>query len=119
MSVQTNLTFLADLSLYKKEKPYVISLTTLDPKVPLTNCKFVNKQVLIRDARKLEACCSFDTTGFMYISHSSHFAIQLKDADGGFNDDLVYSYLQETIELMKEQFGTGDILVIDWRVGHH
>jgi hypothetical protein len=111
-----SLTHLADIPLWKHEKPYQVDIKGLDPNVPRTNCVYTEPQVKIQDGRAAGVAFSLDTTGFVYLKHNSKFLptiAQLKEHD---QTAAFAPYLRETMDLIKAHTGAEMVVAIDWRV---
>jgi hypothetical protein len=114
--VEVGLTHLADIPLWKHEKPYQVDIKGLDPKIPRTNCLYTEHQVKILDGRAGGTAFGLDTTGFVYLKHSSKFLptiSQLREPDP---TAAFTPYLRETMELVREHTGAEKVITIDWRV---
>ncbi len=97
---------------FDHEKPYHY-LGTLDPDQEhlRTNITYEKRQdIPLRDLRAQLKSATLGTHGFQFMRHQSRF-------NSGFDDDeVVQSYVLETLDLLKEFLGCDNIFCYDSRV---
>ena len=110
-NVHVSMSAIEDLALYDVEKPFELWYPA-EPHLARTNCKFVDHEVSVKDARADLEVLNLDTAGFEFIYHKSQC---LPDADHG--EILgVETYLNETINLVCDHLKAEAIVCYDWRV---
>jgi len=115
---KVTLSFISDLPIFQHEKPYELWLppSEIPDSVPWTNCQFSeHSNIEIEDVRGSNTDFGYETTGFKFISNqlSECFA---RGSSWRSDDGLVQRYLEETVELLKGEFGAEKVLCFDWRV---
>lgn len=114
-----SLTFLADLDLYRGEKPYVVTgLSSEFPQEKLSNMIFETHQAVpVQDSRVAQEDFSLDKHGFIWIKSASEYAHKthaFEDPMAG--QDVVLTYLEETIAIVQKVTKAERVLAFDWRV---
>lgn len=119
----TKLKYLSYDPLFEEEQPYELYGYSKDPTIKpgkITNCKFyVQDNVTVEDVRGTEKDFSLENAGFTFIKHQSRCTLTAEHFEaGGKNpdDDVVSSYLQETISLLEDRFHASKVICFDWRV---
>ncbi|KUJ15022.1 uncharacterized protein LY89DRAFT_736082 [Mollisia scopiformis] len=107
---KARLTHLADLGIYKHEKPYELWVNA-EPEIPRTNCKFVDHDVPIEDVRSNSTLSNIDKTGVKFLSHKSAYSFE----EGRPHQDNMAGYLAESTELLKAELGAEKVFIFDWR----
>lgn len=108
--------FIADLERYKDEKLYEIWRET-EPGVPKSNCEFKEYSgIRLHNMRAADVKFDFDTTGFKAINVPSKVGLKGKDCAQDEDGALLNAYLEECIQVVKEQFKSDEIICFDWRV---
>lgn len=119
----TQLRFAEDRDIFRKEVPYEVFGYPTPTSERITNCLFEDiDRVKIEDVRDSpEQRYSLDTTGFTYIHHHSQCELDSKyfEKAGSSveNNPTVLAYLDETIQLVKDQINAKKVICFDWRVG--
>ena len=111
-SVHARLDFLADIPLYRDEKPYVVLLPAhgkKDPDQRLNNLEWDVHDVLVTDIRGFWDTIDIDRCGFQAIRH--------KTASLGFGSmpDLS-AYQKETEILLKERYPSSHVVCYELKV---
>lgn len=114
--VNVQLNHLADIPLWKKEKPFELNLTGLNSQEPRTNCEYTQQNVGIRDLRTLSLEPSIDTTGFKFIKHVSTCLPSFETLSNEGDSSAIVPYLEETVDLVKNELHAEKAFAIDWRV---
>lgn len=75
----------------------------------------------IQDVRTTSEVLSLDTAGFKFIRHKSNCPLtaeHFERAGSSVNGQpVVLAYLEETLDLVKNELGADKVLCCDWRVG--
>jgi hypothetical protein len=120
MSVtHSELSFLADLPLYEKEKPFLVLLppdAPLDPSVPRSNLLYETHKVSVHDIRN-ETKTVLEESGFQVLSHKS--SVTFADDIYANEFSTVQAYKNETEELLKTKLGAVHVICYDFRVSFH
>jgi hypothetical protein len=126
-TMHTSLKFLVDDPIFEDEQPYELFGAVLKPSVKpppkLTNCSYhVKTGVTIKDVRDCKSDFSLDEQGFTFVKHrtscplsAEHFEATGRDPE----NQVVLSYLYETIALVEQQRLPKKVICIDWRVRPH
>jgi hypothetical protein len=104
--------YLANLDVYKVEKPYNISDCSFDALSgsEQTNIKTVwHHNVPVEDVRGRELQLSFDKEGFEYLQHDTPLGTR-------FQEDLVNDDLKEMTEVVRKKCGAQKAICYDIRV---
>lgn len=112
---EVSITHLADLPLYRWEKPYEL-WRKVDFDLPKTNCKFVEEKVSLRAARTPSSKVGLETTGFEWLWHESKH-LPKPDFELLDGDQILRPYLEETQRLCMDLFGAEQVVITDWTVG--
>lgn len=111
------MSFIADIALYDKEKPYELFMNA-PVGIQKTNCQYVDHHSIeITDARGHEAQFQLDTSGFVFLKRP--YIADLRASDFSTNDDealRVLPYLQFTTEIIKNLLSAEKVVCFDWRV---
>lgn len=106
--------FLRDLDLYRQEKPYHFD----GPLAPehesrRTNLEYESKPVLVQDGRQNIERFTIQKQGFKLIKHKTGTKIN----DGTYpSKAVVDEYLNEVVEVMKQEFDGSKVIVFDYAV---
>lgn len=114
-SVHARLDFLADIPLYRHEKPYVVLLPAhekRDPDQRLNNLEWEIHDVLLTDIRGLWDTIDIDRCGFQAVRH--------KTSSLGFDSipDL-RAHQKETEILLKERYPSSHVVCYDLKVSSY
>lgn len=114
----TSLTFLEDLPLYEEEKPFRLVGFPNMPSEWQTNCKYVDREnVMVSDVRGCEENFHLDDFGFKFIKHRSKCSLDLREFDvSGKNEQNLAAFLEESLQLAKQELETDRVACFDWRV---
>ena len=112
-----DLSFLSDIPLYDKEKPYTLFVPAQEG-IEQSNCKFyVQNGISAEDVRGHEHEYTLDECGFTFLKHESRLAISSYAFQSNRQDDsFVKEYLQEARQLVKTHVQAERVLCFDWRV---
>lgn len=113
----TTVKFLKELPKYEQEQPYELYGFPVREAGRITNCEFEYVHDLkVASARlnmydfKLEDC------GFQYVKHESKISLTAENFEmAGNQSKVVLSYLEETIDLVKQQTSASQVICFDWR----
>lgn len=97
---------------FDHEKPYHFN-GDLDPDQEhlRTNITYERRHgIALHDLRGLPKSATLETHGFQFMNHQSQFT------DGFDDDEVVQSYVLETLDLLKEFLGCDTVLCYDSRV---
>jgi hypothetical protein len=112
--ITTQVEYLANLEIYRQEKPYYIFYAEDDdePKsIPPTNLQFeLHENILVRDVRGREDQCSLDTTGFEIIRHRCKAKLPIETAED------IEAYKHEIEELLKAKLNALHVYCYEARV---
>jgi hypothetical protein len=122
--VHFSLKYLVDDVLFEDEQPYELFGAVLKPsaKTPskLTNCSYyVQTGVAVEDVKNSKSGVSLDEQGFTFIKHRTSFSLSVEHfetAGRGPHNQVVLSYLNETITLVEQYRLAEKVVCIDWRV---
>jgi hypothetical protein len=117
--MKATLSFIADLPLYEVEKPYELWLPPeqLPEDIPITNCQWIRQpDIEITDLRKDGIVFALDTTGFKYLQDPLDFELKGEDLLSATESENLVRYLNNTINLVKKEFGAEKAICFDWRV---
>ncbi|KAF4633454.1 hypothetical protein G7Y89_g4665 [Cudoniella acicularis] len=115
--MHTKLTFLEDLPLYDEEKPFrFVGFPNL-PSEWQSNCTYVDKKVVVSDARGREKEFVLDDYGFKFIKHKSSCDLNMSEFDiTGKNEQNLAAYLEESLRLAQKELGVERVICFDWRI---
>lgn len=108
----TSIEHLADLELYKTEKPYAVILRQCDwnESIVTNNLKFeIFDDIVVKDVRGREKEFTLDTNGFTIMHHKSSIARYETWDD-------VRAYKRETEESLKNWFDAEHVVTYDVKV---
>ena len=115
--MEATLEFLADIPLWKEERPYQIFFKT-DGAVSDSNCHFeTHSGVHIEDVKALTWKPTLETDGFELVT--THYQKNLSIPnfeDPSKMQSVVIPYLQLTRSFLKSRLGAEDVICFDWRV---
>ena len=112
--------FIADLLVYRKEKPYELWLQKIPEGATQTNVVWVDTPgIKISDMR--EHSVGLESTGFTYINSPSSCLPRFAVPNGEgistlLKDTTVEAYLTEAMAVVKKELGDDILFVQDWRV---
>lgn len=107
---QASMNFIADLPLYKTEKPYNCQAKQL-PGGEVSNLVFETRTgVPVQDVRGSEHDFTLQEHGFTFIDHDSTVK-----GDVG-STEFLYAYLEETVDLIRNLYNTDKVTCYDLRV---
>jgi len=115
-AVSIDLSFIADLPLYKEEKPFLVLLppgATLDPSISRTNLEYETHEVSLRNIREAPKA-SIEETGFEVLNHKTKVPFAEDITANEF--PIVDAYKKETEELLKTTFGAVHVFCYDFRL---
>ena len=114
----TTLNFLSALPVYANEQPYELYGFPETTSELQTNCIFDTvENVVVHDARDRMKEFTLDGTGFTWLKHTSQCPLKaeyFETAPAG--NDVVTSYLLETMDVVKRYLGANHAVCFDWRV---
>jgi hypothetical protein len=118
-SIDAELTFLANIPLYDKEKPYHILLAVgdpvnNDPTIPLGNLQWEEHQINLHDMRELSDGIGMDVCGFEVLQHPTK--VSLAEAFDVLDMNTMDEYKNETSEYLKDRFSAVYVTCYDFRV---
>ena len=108
----TSIEQLADLDLYKKEKPYCVLVSSEDylDGVPTDNLKFErHENILVRDIRDHMHKYLLETSGFTVVTHESRVS-DFKSLSG------LQRYQEETQDVLLDWFQAERVVTWDVKV---
>lgn len=115
--MEATLEFLADIPLWKEERPYQIFFKT-DGAVSDSNCHFeTHSGVHIEDVKALTWKPTLETDGFELVT--THYQKNLSIPnfeDPSKMQSVVIPYLQLTRSFLKSRLGAEDVICFDWRI---
>jgi len=116
-SLETKLSFLANLPLYEEEKPYLVLLppdAALDPSVPLSNLAYETHDVCVQDIRPELDSHRIEDCGFQVLDHESTVVFPENIEAASLAD--VENYKRETENMLKESLDAKHVVCYDFRV---
>jgi hypothetical protein len=117
VDINATLTYLSDLPVYENEKLFEIWADNAPTELPRTNTEFTEHgDVLIEDLRYRPIQPDLDSTGFTFLKHESACLPRAEDMLAAEPTEMLYQYLEEVIELIKELLQADKVLCFDWRV---
>jgi hypothetical protein len=108
---------LQDLPEYQSVQPYELYGYPNADSPPRTNFVYEYCQTDMTDAREGATPYTIQGAGFTWVRHPSKCPLSaeyFESAEAG--NDVVHTYLQETLQLVEKQLGTSQLCVMDWRV---
>ncbi|KAL6828082.1 hypothetical protein V8C40DRAFT_274522 [Trichoderma camerunense] len=118
--MMTPLSFVKPLDIYKSEVPYELFGFPDSTSSRITNCQYMTvNNIDIQDVRTTSEVLSLDTAGFKFIRHKSNCPLtaeHFERAGSSVNGQpVVLAYLEETLDLVKNELGADKVLCCDWR----
>lgn len=112
------LKYLADLPLYRVEKPYSLYGFPEDV-TPKSNCEFeIRSDITVQNARGREKDFTLEGCGFEFHTTPSKCRLTAKVFENQSERNTVWQYLNETIDHVRSQLKADKVLCFDWRVCH-
>lgn len=116
------LSFVKPLDIFKSEVPYELFGFPDSTSPRITNCQYMTvDSINIQDIRTTSEILSLDTTGFKFIRHKSSCSLTAEHFERAGSSitgqPVVHAYLEETLNLIKNELGADKVLCFDWRVG--
>lgn len=107
--VQAEFGYLADIPLWKVEKPYAIDQVPGTPDGQVTNIQIENRLTSIGDLRSSSIRPTLPEHSFTFIETPSSFS-------GHSEEEMMTSYADEVNKLLRGMFGTDRVITYDLRV---
>lgn len=104
--------FLAELDLYKTEKPYRLRFNSPDPSVARTNIKNTPATIEVHDIRSYSEPLSYSRNGFTTMK--AHGALTAEDSAD--EEKVKTLYLQSLKPVLCDFFGTPNVVILEYVV---